>query len=170
MKNAVVTGGSGYFGSLLCKRLLENDWNVKNLDINPPDDFLEGNYKYIKADIKNLENIEKEFEKVDCIFHNVALVPLTKSLDYASTNLSGTKNVIELAIKKKVHNFIFTSSSAVFGAPNINPVNEHTLPKPAEKYGQSKFDAEFLISTYSDKINVNIITFFVIPTHLSFLD
>lgn len=157
MKTALVTGGSGYFGSLLSQNLLKENWNVKNLDINPPDQYFEGNYKYIKGDIKNLNKLEKEFDEVDCVFHNVALVPLTKSSDYVSTNLLGTKNVIELAVRKKVNNFIYTSSSAVFGVPENNPVSEHTLPKPAEEYGKSKFEAEFLVSTYSNKINVNII-------------
>ena len=137
MKRAIVTGGSGYFGSLLCKLLVENGWEVKNIDINPPNYDLK-NYTFIKGDINDLSKIEESFIDIDSIFHNVALVPITKSKNYKKTNLYGTKNTIELAVKNKIKSFIYTSSSAIYGVPKHNPVSEHEIPSPAETYGQSK--------------------------------
>ena len=156
MKKAVVTGGSGYFGTLLCNQLIDQGWYVKNIDINPPDSF-HNNYEFVQGDIRDLSKIEDSFNGVDTIFHNVALVPITKSNDYEATNLLGTKNTVDLAIKKKVKSFVYTSSSAVFGVPKKNPVSEHDLPNPAESYGKSKLDAEFLLSTYSKSIDINIV-------------
>ena len=156
MKNAIVTGGSGYFGSLLVEQLIDQGWRVKNIDINKPDKLLE-NSEFIKCDVRNLSEMNSVFDDVHTIFHNVALVPITKSKDYVNTNLYGTKNVIEMAIKSKVNSFVYTSSSAVYGAPKTNPVSENDMPCPAETYGKSKLDAEFLCSTYSSKINVSII-------------
>ena len=67
------------------------------------------------------------------------------------------KNTIKIAIKKNINSFIYTSSSAIFGVPSHNPVTENDVPNPAEKYGKSKLDTEFLLSTYSKDININII-------------
>lgn len=156
MKVAIVTGGSGYFGSLLMKQLVDQGWYVKNLDINKPYENLK-NSEFIQSDVRNLSNLENQFEGVNTIFHNVALVPITKSSNYEETNLYGTKNVIELGIKSKVSSFVYTSSSAIYGAPKNNPVKENDVPFPAENYGKSKLDAEFLCGTYSSKINVSII-------------
>ena len=156
MKKAIVTGGSGYFGSLLVEQLVNKGWEVKNLDINKPYQLLK-NSEFIKCDVRNLSDVNSVFDGVDTVFHNVALVPITKSKDYLNTNLFGTKNVIEMAIKSKVNSFVYTSSSAVYGAPKTNPVSENHIPCPAEAYGKSKLDAEFLCSTYSSKINVSII-------------
>ena len=156
MKKAIVTGGSGYFGGLLCKQLVEKGWEVRNIDLNPPNDDLK-NCQFIKGDIRDLSKIEESFQGIDTIFHNVALVPITKSKDYEKTNLFGTKNTLELAIKNKIKTFVYTSSSAVYGVPKLNPVSENDIPIPAEIYGKSKFDAEFLLSTYSKKINISII-------------
>ncbi len=155
-KNALVTGGSGYFGTLLCKQLAIEGWNVRNLDINPPEENLE-NVDFYKYDVRDLSQAKLIFKDVDTIFHNVALVPITKSSNYSETNLLGTKNTIEMAIKSGVKSFIYTSSSAVFGVPKSNPVKIHDVPIPAEKYGKSKLDAEFLTSTYSSEIDVSII-------------
>ncbi len=156
MKRAIVTGGSGYFGSLLCKQLVNEGWFVNNIDINQPTHLLK-NYKYIKGDIRDLSDIEDTFNNIDTVFHNVALVPITKSSNYEETNLFGTKNTIKIAIKKNINSFIYTSSSAIFGVPSHNPVTENDVPNPAEKYGKSKLDTEFLLSTYSKDININII-------------
>ena len=156
MKRAIVTGGSGYFGSLLCKKLLESGWEVLNIDINPPKDDLK-NYTYIKGDVNDLSKIEETFLGIDAIFHNVALVPITKSKNYEKTNLYGTKNTIELAVNNKIKSFIYTSSSAIYGVPKHNPVSEHDIPSPAESYGKSKLDAEFLLTTYSKDINISIV-------------
>jgi len=156
MKRAIVTGGSGYFGSLLCKQLVKIGWEVKNIDINPPNYNLE-NYSYIKGNINDLSKIKESFLGIDAVFHNVALVPITKSRNYEKTNLYGTKNIIELAVKNKIKSFIYTSSSAIYGVPKKNPVMEHDLPSPAETYGKSKLDAEFLLSTYSNVINISIV-------------
>ena len=98
IKNALVTGGSGYFGTLLCKQLTFEGWNVRSLDINPPEKNLE-NVEYFQCDVRDLSQAKLIFKDIDTIFHNVALVPITKSSNYSETNLLGTQNTIEMAIK-----------------------------------------------------------------------
>tara|TARA_B100000941_G_scaffold255225_1_gene203807 strand:- start:1287 stop:2330 length:1044 start_codon:yes stop_codon:yes gene_type:complete len=156
MKKALVTGGSGYFGTLLCEKLVQDGWHVKNLDLIAPINKLE-NIDFHQTDVRDLSKARKIFEDVDSVFHNVALVPITKSSNYGETNILGTQNTIEMAIKTGVKSFIHTSSSAVFGIPKKNPVRIHDIPFPAEKYGQSKLNSEFLLATYSSKIDISII-------------
>ncbi len=157
MKKAIVTGGSGYFGNLMINELINRGWSVKNLDINNPNEPITG-CEFIKADVRNLNSIpEKVFSGIDCVFHNVALVPITKSEDYRETNVNGTRNIIENSIKNGVKNFVHLSSSAIYGVPESNPVDEKVLPSPAEKYGQSKLDTEIILSAYSKKIDISII-------------
>ena len=156
MKTALVTGGSGYFGTLLINKLLKEGWKVKSFDINPPINK-KNEFEFYKVDVRKINQHSKIFKNVDCIFHNVALVPLSKSKDFNATNLKGTKNVIEMAIKNDVKSFIHTSSSAIYGVPKKNPVDEHYLPNPQENYGISKLNSEILLSTYAKDININII-------------
>ena len=56
MRKAIVTGGSGYFGGLLCKQLVDKGWFVNNIDINPPIHSLD-NYEYTKGDIRDITKI-----------------------------------------------------------------------------------------------------------------
>ena len=115
---------------------------VKNIDINPPNYNLK-NYSYIKGNINHLSKNKESFLGIDAVFHNVALVPITKSRNYEKTNLYGTKNIIELAVKNKIKSFIYTSSSAIYGVPKKNPVMNMIYHLP-ETYGKSKLDRIFI--------------------------
>ena len=72
---ALITGGSGYFGSLLVNRLLSNNWECRVLDIN---EFKgDSEVEFIKGDIRNIDLLHKACNQVDIVFHNVAQVPLS---------------------------------------------------------------------------------------------
>ena len=155
--NALVTGGSGYFGSLLIKRLIESNWNCKVLDIN---EFI-GDEKvaFIKGDIRNSNIVSKACENIDVVFHNVAQVPLAKNKKlFNSVNIDGTINVMNSCLKNGVKKFIYTSSSAVYGIPESNPVSEDMQPYPLEDYGKAKYIAEKHCQDYINQgLNINII-------------
>jgi nucleoside-diphosphate-sugar epimerase len=92
-KLAVVTGGSGYFGSLLIEKLLERDYAVVNFDLNAPEET-QGKVKFIQGDIRNLSQIKNACQNVDIVFHNVAQVPLAKDKQlFNSVNIDGTRNL-----------------------------------------------------------------------------
>ena len=135
--NYLITGGSGFVGSLLCQMLLEQGHNVVNLDIIKDRRSL---VKFYNINILNKEEIEKIFieNKIDIIIHSCAEVPITKSKDFYKVNLGGTKNILECFIKFKVKKLIYISSSAVFGVPKIVPVAEDDDRNPVEQYGKSK--------------------------------
>ena len=154
----LVTGGSGYFGSLLINKLLENGFHVDSLDINKPDS-LPKEVKFYKIDVRDLDSLKKNLVGYDIIFHNVAQVPLAKNKNhFFQVNVLGTKNICEASLQNNIPKIIYTSSSAIYGVPQKNPVNENTKPLPGEAYGRAKLEGENICREYSNKgLRVSII-------------
>lgn len=158
MKRALITGGSGYFGSLLINKLLEGGGECINFDISGTNDQSKL-VKYIQGDIRDLEAVKAAVEGVDVIYHNVAQVPLAKDASlFDSVNKIGTENILRAASEANIKKIVYTSSSAVFGVPDINPVTEATRPKPAEAYGLAKYRGELMCKEYQLRgLDVSII-------------
>ena len=122
----LVTGGSGYFGSLLIEKLLEIGFDVGSLDINKPD-VLPYGVMFHQIDVRDVDSLKKGLLGYDLIFHNVAQVPLEKNKKLIwEVNVEGTKNICEAAITNNVQKIVYTSSSAIYGVPKRNPVDENT--------------------------------------------
>jgi nucleoside-diphosphate-sugar epimerase len=139
----LVTGGSGYFGSVLVDDAVARGDRVRVLDRNPPDPR-EG-VEFVAGDIRDRPAVRAACEDIDVVFHNVAQVPLAKDRAlFRSVNVVGTANLLVAARDAKVTKVVHTSSSAVFGIPESNPVTEDTLPRPLEDYGRAKLEAEQL--------------------------
>ena len=153
---ALITGGSGYFGTLLVDRLLSNGWDCKVFDIN----MYMGNKKveFCQGDIRDVDLILKVCGGIDVVFHNVAQVPLANNRSlFNSVNILGTENILKASIKNSVKKIIYTSSSAVYGIPKLNPVTEEMKPSPMESYGEAKYIAEQKSQDYiSDKLDIII--------------
>ena len=157
MKKCVVTGGAGFIGSHLTKRLLELGIKVTVID-----DFSEGkrknlpvktpNLKIIKASI--LDDVGKYIKGADVIFHLAALPRLQRSLDAPwqthRVNVDGTLNLLLLAKKHKVKRFIFSSSSSVYGNKNRIPFKENMTPDPLVPYSLHKQVSEDYCKMFSE--------------------
>lgn len=135
--NYLITGGSGFVGSLLCESLVEKGHKVINLDIIKPSS---DSVKFYNINILNKTKVDRIFveNKIDIIIHSCAEVPITKSKDFFKVNLGGTKNIIDCFLKFKIKKLVYISSSAVFGVPDLVPVKEDDERNPVEKYGMSK--------------------------------
>lgn len=139
----LVTGGSGYFGTTLVDRALARGDDVRILDLNPPDHATD--VEVVIADVRDRDAVAKACADVDVVFHNVAQVPLAKDRNlFESVNVTGTVNVLLGARAAGVGKVVHTSSSAIFGIPERNPVTEDTRPRPLEAYGRAKLEAEAL--------------------------
>lgn len=156
---ALITGGSGYFGCLLRERLRNAGVRVRVFDLidaeDRPDDV-----EFQAGDIRDREAVARACRDVDVIYHNVAQVPLAKDRAlFWSVNRDGTANILQAAQSAGVRKLVHTSSSAVFGIPARNPVDERVEPRPLEAYGEAKLAAERLIdeAVRRDGLDVTII-------------
>lgn len=143
MTVSLVTGGSGYFGSLLVERLLAHGDAVRVLDIADAHDRA-ADVGFVQGDIRDAAVVADAVDGVDVVYHNVAQVPLAK--DHAllrTVNVDGTRLLLDAARRSGVSKVVHTSSSAVFGVPERNPVLPTTVPKPEEAYGHAKLAAEW---------------------------
>ena len=140
---ALVTGGSGYFGSLLVHRLVADGHTVRVLDLNDVDDRPDG-VELVQGDIRDAAVVAGAVAGVDVVFNNVAQVPLAKDLELLRTvNVDGTVLLLAECRRAGVSKVVHTSSSAVFGVPRSNPVLPSTVPSPIEAYGHAKLAAEW---------------------------
>ena len=143
-QTVLVTGGSGYFGSVLVDQALARGDRVRILDLNPPGEH-PGDVEFVQGDVRDRDVVREACAGVDAVLHNVAQVPLARDRDlFWSVNVLGTANVLLAARDAGVGKVVHTSSSAIFGIPDQNPVTEETTPRPLEDYGRAKLEAELL--------------------------
>ncbi len=148
-RTLLITGGSGYFGTTLTGLALARGNRVRILDLNPPSTELGAadshRLQFVQGDIRDRAVVAEACRGVDVVLHNVAQVPLARDRElFHSVNVGGTANVLVEARAAGVAKVVHTSSSAVFGIPETNPVTESTTPKPLEAYGRAKLEAEVL--------------------------
>lgn len=140
----LVTGGSGYFGSILVDRAVARGDQVRILDLNPPE-TPDADIEVVVADVRDRDAVRKACEGVDVVLHNVAQVPLAKDRElFESVNVGGTATLLAACRETGVTKVVHTSSSAIFGIPEHNPVTEETPGHPLEAYGRAKMAAEAL--------------------------
>ena len=169
MKTILVTGGAGFIGSHLVDHLLAtNDWQVTVVD--DFNDFYEPRikrqnirahlanprYRLAEADIRDRAALESVFaeQDFDCIVHLAARAGVRPSLSqpglYAETNINGTLNLLELARLRSIKQFVFGSSSSVYGINAKVPFSEDDpIRQPISPYAATKCAGELLCHTYS---------------------
>ncbi len=156
--NVLITGGSGYFGSLLRDRLKSRGGAVRVFDLADAGDR-SGDVTFVRGDIRDEAQVREACADCDVVYHCVAQVPLAKDKHlFESVNVQGTENLLKSALAAKVRKVLYVSSSAVFGPPKVNPVTEQTPPSPAEAYGRAKLAGETLCAKYAkDGLDVSVI-------------
>ena len=143
-RSILVTGGSGYFGEILAGDAVANGDRVRIFDVNPPA-ATAASVEYVHGDVRDRQAVRAACDGVDVVLHNVAQVPLARDRDlFRSVNVVGTANLLVAARDAGVSKVVHTSSSAVFGIPESNPVTEETPCRPREAYGRAKLEAEML--------------------------
>jgi nucleoside-diphosphate-sugar epimerase len=143
-RSILVTGGSGYFGTVVAEQALARGDVVRILDLNAPGPTLAA-AEFVAGDVRDRAAVRGACEGIDVVFHNVAQVPLAKDRAlFDEVNVGGTANVLVAARDARVAKIVHTSSSAVFGIPEHNPVTEESPCRPLEAYGRAKLRAELL--------------------------
>ncbi len=142
-RTVLITGGSGYFGSILVDKVLAAGDRARVLDVNPPERT--DGVDVVLGDVRDRALVETACDGVDVVMHNVAQVPLARDRElFWSVNVLGTANVLLAARDRGVAKVVHTSTSAIYGIPDTNPVDEDSPTAPLEEYGRAKLEAESL--------------------------
>ncbi len=177
MKNILVTGGAGFIGSHLVDKLLsENDWHITVVDdfndFYAPDikhrnirEHLQNeNYNLIETDIRSAETLSKIFDETrfDVIVHLAARAGVRPSLSepvlYEETNIKGTLNLLEFARRHEIKQFVFGSSSSVYGCNAKVPFSEEDpIRHPISPYAATKAAGELICHTYSHLYDIRCV-------------
>ncbi len=175
MKKILVTGGAGFIGSHVTRRLLDrgdrvvciDDFNdsyspkIKELNVEP---FLKcPDYRLYRGSILDCNFLKKLFEseKVNRVFHAAARVGVRPSIEnpfiYEEVNVRGTLNLLHLAQNYNIENFVLVSSSSVYGNNTKVPFSEEdNVDHPISPYAASKKAAEVMAFTYHHLFGLNI--------------
>src|SRR5437879_2647757 len=164
--NSLVTGGAGFIGSHVAKHCLELGHRVVVLD------DLSGGFKdhvpegasFVEGSVCNERLVANLFEKYhfDYVYHLAAyaaegLSHFIRKFNY-NTNLIGSVNVINEAVKHKTKCFVFTSSIAVYGPCQV-PMLEEMTPIPEDPYGISKYAVELDLQAAHEMFGLNYVIF-----------
>ncbi len=147
----LVTGGSGYLGSILTRKLLKKGHTVRILD-----NFLFGKcsikeikskkLQVVQGDIRDLVAVSKSLKSIDVVVHLASIVGTQSSeLDPKTSieiNYLATRNIADLCKLYKIKQFLFASTCSVYGAQPNRLISENSEVNPLDSYGESKFQSE----------------------------
>lgn len=139
----LITGGAGFLGINLVRYLHSRGHEITSLDIvefDYPD--MKDKIKIITDDIRDKQKVKEAVNGQDIIVHTAAALPLYKPEDIYSTDIEGTRNLIEASYENKIKRFIHISSTAVYGIPDHHPLVENDKLDGVGPYGKAKILAE----------------------------
>jgi len=155
-KQILVTGGAGYIGSHTVKQLGEAGYDpivYDNLSTGASSAITYG--KLALGELADRQQLAQVFSEhnFDAVLHFAASISvpdsIVKPLDYYSNNTANTLNLLHCCQQFGVDKFIFSSTAAVYGQPEVNPITEDTTPQPLNPYGSSKLMSERIIQDYA---------------------
>ncbi len=139
----LITGGAGFLGINLIRYLYARGHQIVSLDIaefDYPD--MKEKITILTGDIRDKTMATESMKDIDIVIHTAAALPLYKPEDIFSTDVEGTRNMIEAANKNNVQRFIHISSTAVYGIPDHHPLYEDDKLDGVGPYGKAKIQAE----------------------------
>ena len=155
-QKVLVTGGAGYIGSHVVRQLGEAGYDLvvyDNCSTGVPKSVLYG--QIIIGDLADIDHLYQVFAKhqFSAVLHFAASLVVPESvaypLDYYANNTRNTLNLLRCCSVMGVNQLIFSSTAAVYGEPQENPVTENTPTLPINPYGRSKLMSELMIRDYA---------------------
>ena len=157
MQEVLITGGSGFFGGVLKRRLLAEGLRCVNIDLVADSDRHE-NLESIQGDLRDIDLLARVFSthKFAAVFHVAAMLAhdqVDEKLLWSS-NVDGTRNIADACRSYGVPTLVFISTNCLWASNLGHAVAEDEPSQPIEIYGRSKLAAEAVLAEYRDKLNV----------------
>jgi UDP-glucose 4-epimerase len=160
-RHALVTGGAGFIGSRLVRKLFDHAVRVSvldNLSVGTRES-VDSRARFVKGDVRCLDDVKSALKDVDCVFHLAAQVTIRGSLqrfyDDVDNNLMGTLNLLRCLDPDVVGHFMLASSMAVYAdSPSPEPIPETYPQEPISPYGVSKLAAERICHQVLNQKNI----------------
>ena len=147
----LITGISGFLGINLTRYLLSKNVEVRGIDLVDFEYPEKNKIEMMLGDIRNKSNVKKAILGVDYVVHCAAALPLYSEEDIFTTDILGTKILLEEVWKQNVKRFVYISSTAVYGIPDHHPISESDKLNGVGAYGISKVKAEKICENYREK-------------------
>lgn len=172
--HALVTGGAGFIGSHLATRMLEEGWEITVIDNLDPyydttikkanvriNQVYDG-FTFIEGDIRDMEFLQALPEDIDLVVHLAAKAGVRPSIAnpfaYQQVNVNGTQNLLEFARERGIKQFVFSSSSSVYGInPHVPWKESDRVLEPISPYASTKVSGELLGHVYSHLYDIRFI-------------
>jgi len=165
-KTVLVTGGAGFVGSHIVRRMLALDWNVVVLDDLSTGsranlEQVAADIRFVEADVRSLDDVRAAMQGCDAVFHQAALPSVPRSIadpiSSHAVNATGTLNVLVAARDAEVRRVVMASSSSVYGATPGLPKHESMATLPLSPYAVSKLAAESYCRSWFDLYGIETV-------------
>lgn len=158
MTTHLVTGGSGFIGARVARRLHDSGHRVRVLDVIR-DPELPSGIDFRQGSVCDSSAVAEAMRGVEVVHHHAALVAQSNAgRRYRQVNVEGSRIVALEAVRAGVGAMIHLSSTAVFGLPPNEPITAQTALRPFEAYGRSKLEAERLMADICHQARMPLIT------------
>jgi nucleoside-diphosphate-sugar epimerase len=146
-----ITGGAGFLGINLVRYFLDKGYSCITFDLAPFDYPEKDQVRHFRGDIRDPFTLKEAMQGADFVVHTAAALPLYPPDDIYTTDVIGTRNVLQTAFDLKVKRFVHISSTAVYGIPDHHPLAEDDRLDGVGPYGEAKILAEYECLKYRAK-------------------
>ena len=163
----LITGGAGFIGSNLAKRLVEDGHSVVVLDSllrgNKLDKETYSKIEFIKGDVRDLQTVNQASKNRDLIFHFAAVLGVDivadNPVETMDVEVIGTRNVVEAAFLNNVKKIMYASTSGIYGHSAIeNALTEEVLVDPRTSYAMAKRYNEIYLASHHEEKGLNVVS------------
>jgi len=163
----LITGGAGYIGSVMLRRLMEEGEDVLVMDslVCGRGNTVPDSVPFYNSSLLDSASLEKVFSEndIDSVIHMAAFSSVGESMNdplaYFDNNIGSTINLLEAMEKHGTERIVFSSSAAVYGKPLRVPVSENDMTFPVNPYGETKLQCERILEWENSLKDIRYISF-----------